>query len=479
MSKVVNELSRRNLIRYLGNSILFLPVLRTFHETQVFGADAAPRRAIFFYFPSGFKAEEFNPAAGAIGSLPAMTNPLSKVKNDIIIIKDSTYKTGNSHQGGVQYSLTGLADTSPRGPSLDYVLGEKFKSTIPVKRLGICSNFEGGGDPQSCTFNSEGKLEGRENNPTKAFLDLFGGAAPIPSPATPGSPVKPPAPTSGLIYGSRKSLFDDNLEQLKSLQNKLGTIEKSKLDSHVNAIRELERRLDAMNAPMPGGTTAGGVPTAGGLSGQCTKKINQPVTFDPKDASYDAPYGKVAAYNNVADMMNEIAIQALACRVTNVIVIQHGHSVFEMGFANGQPAAGGKGQHSSSHFADAGGNNEGPLSTHIANQQYFMTKFANLVEGLGKCTEGDKSVLFHSIIMAFSELGNSAKHDMSSVPIVLAGQAGGYFKTGRCVDAKGEYHNKTLVSICQSFGMANQGFGDTDPAMQDPKRFGPMPGLTA
>jgi len=474
MSKTISELSRRNLLKYLGNSVLFLPVVRAFHDTQVFGADAAPRRALFFYFPSGFEAGSFNPAPGPLNSFPAMTSPLAKVKNDIIILSGSSYKTGNSHQGGVQYSLTGLADTSKRGPSLDYVLGEKFRGTFPGKRLGVCSNFEGGGDPQSCTFDATGILQGRENNPTKAFLDLFGGQAPTPQPS-PSGPIMVPAPSSGLVYNSRKSLFDDNLEQLNALQKKLGSVEKFKVESHINSIRELERRLDAMNPGSPGGNTGGGGGgtggAGGGISSQCTKSINQTVTFDPKDATYDAPYGKVGNYNVVADMMNEIAIQALACRVTNVIVIQHGHSVFEMGFVNGKPGAGGKGQHSSSHFTDANAGGEGPLSTHIANQQYFMGKLANLIEGLGKCSEGDKTVLYNSVVMAFSELGHSARHDMSNVPIVLAGQAGGYFKTGRCVEAAGKAHNATLVSICRAFGMTNETFGDA-------QHQGVMPGLT-
>ncbi|RYZ48906.1 MAG: DUF1552 domain-containing protein [Proteobacteria bacterium] len=273
-----------------------------------------------------------------------------------------------------------------------------------------------------------------------------------------------PAPaTSGLTNASKKSLIDNNLEQLKTLQTKLGPIEKAKVDSHLNAVRELERRIDALITGNTGGDTGGS--GGGTASNQCTKKINQTKVFDANDVTYDAPYKKVENYNAVADMMNEITIQALACRMTNVVLVMHGHSVFEMGFSNGAPAAGGKGHHSNGHYGA-----EGSVAAHVADQQYMMTKFANLIEGLGKCAEGDKSVLYNTILMGFSELGDSDLHSMKNVGIVLAGQGGGYFKTGRCVSAAGAAHNKTLTSIQESFGIQNDFVGD-------PTIKGAMPGL--
>ncbi len=464
MSKLLHELNRRNLLKFMGNAVLFAPVMRTFAETQVFGADATPKRAIFYYFPSGHIPDKFFPAAGALSSFPEMTSPLARVKNDVIILRDSVYNTGGSHQGGMNYALTGVPDSGP-ATSIDTLLGDKFKGIFPVVRLGICSNFEGGGAPQSCSFLGPNMLAPRQDNPSKAFQDLFGGSMQTTQTSNNTmTSTMAPAPTSGLTYATKKSLLDSNLAQLNSLQKKLGNVEKVKLDAHVEAIRELERRIDALNGT--GSTSTGGTTTGGAAqSGQCTRTITQTKTFDPNDASYDAPYKKVENYNIVADMMTEITIQALACRMTNVVLFQHGHSVFEMGFTNGQPAAGGKGHHTYSHY-DA----EGSVAGHVADQQYMMTKLANLIDGLGKCSEGDKSVLYNSVIMGFSELGDSALHSMKNVGIIIAGQNGGYFKTGRCVSANGEYHNKTLVSIFDSFGVANNSVGDASIT-------GTMPGL--
>lgn len=467
MSRVYDQLSRRNLLKYLGNSVLFFPVMRAFNDTQVFGADAAPRRAVFFYFPSGIIdvkdssrraiSSQFHPEAGALGTLPAMTKPLERVKNDIIIIRNSTYATGGSHEGGMRYALTG-SPNAVAAPSIDTLLGKEFTGARAVVRLGVRSQFEGGGVSQSCSFDEGGNLAPRWDNPAYAFNDLFGGSAPMPNPD--GS-MTPTVPTSGLTVASRKSLFDANIQQLSALEKKLGSIEKEKLDSHITAIRELERRIEANTGD--GGGGGGG----GELSAQCTRKINFTRTFDPKDQnSYDGPYKTVENYDAVADMQCEIAIQALACRVTNVLLLQHGFSVFEMGFTGGKPAKGGKGHHSNGHY-DA----EGSVPDHVADQQYMMNKFANLIEGLGKISEGGKTVLYNSSIMAFSELGDSAAHSMDNVPVIIAGQGGGYFKTGRCVDAGLTHHTKTLISIYESFGLKGKTIG------QD-KEGKPMPGLT-
>lgn len=449
MLKIYNELSRRNLLRYVGNSIVFLPFIRALNETQVFGADNAPRRAVFFFYPDGIIPDRFHPAAGPLTSFPEMTQPLARVKDDIILVRDTTYKTGNSHQGGMNYALTGWGDSKP-GISIDTYLGERFKSIKPVVRLGIASHFEGGADAQSCSFIAPGQIGTREDNPTKAFRDLFGGAAPVPQPDGSGMMPAPAPATSGLSNASKKSLLDDNLEQIKTLQTKLASIEKTKLTSHLDAIRELERQLQAMDPGKPGNPGTGG-----GTSAQCTRSINQMKTFEIQDTNYPKVFQQIGNYEVVARMHNEIAIQALACRVTNVILLQHSHSVCTLPWNNGQPGAGGRAHHDNSHY-DA----EGNIPDHIKGQQYMMNKLADLIEGLGKVKEGDKSLLYNTVVMGFSELGDSAKHAFVNVGVVIGGQGGGYFKTGRCVSGGGNFHNQTLVSILQSFGLNDNTFGD-------------------
>jgi len=445
MSKILKEITRRNLLRYVGNAVVFAPFMRTLAETQAFGDDAAPKRALFFYYPNGIIPDKFHPQAGPLNALNDMTSPLARVKNDIIILRDTDYKTANSHQGGMNYALTGMPDQKP-AISIDTVLGNKFKGALPVMRFGIASHWDGGLDAQSCSYLAPGQVALREDNPSKAFQTLFGGAAPM----TPASPSAPPVSTTGVSAKNKISILDDNLEQIKGLQGKLASIEKVKLDAHIEAIRELERRVNGAAHPDMGG---GG----SGMSAQCSRQYNAKRQFELNDTNYPKTFQRPENVDVVTDMMVDIAIQAFACRITNVILFQNGHSVWEMPFGGGRPGSG-RGHHSTSHY-DA----EGNVAEHILGQQYMMNKFANLVDGMSKCKEGDKSVLHNSISMAFSEFGDSAKHAFTNVGIVLAGRQGGYFVPGgQCISGKGASHNQTLVTILQSFGMTENTFGQAD-----------------
>ncbi len=449
MDAIRKEISRRNLFRYLGNAAVYLPFMRTLMETQAFGEQGS-KRAVFFYYPDGMIEENFHPAAEASSfTLPAMTAPLSEVQSDIIMLKGIEYKTSNSHEGGANYSLTGN-ESGLGSVSVDTYLGEKFTARVPVVRLGVGTQYEGGGANKAISFSSPGIPSQMEDNPTRAFLTLFGGGV-LPDPGS-GAPV--PAATSGLSDKFKKSLLDDSLEQIKGLQSKLGTLEKQKLDLHIASIRELERRLQV---------GAGGT---GPVSAQCTSTINQKKIFDINDSGYPKQYWIPDNFDSVADMQIEIAIQALACGVTQVAFLQMSHCVSNERFAAGRPNSTGAEHHQSSHYGS-----KGPAN-HIANQAYMMGKLAKLIKGMAQIKEGDKSLLYNSSVVAFSEIANSERHDFKNMGLVVAGQAGGSFKTGRCVDATGFYQNHLLVSVLQAMGLPDQSFGTTSIKME-----GTIPGL--
>lgn len=444
--KIRKEISRRNLFRYLGNSVVMLPFMRTLMETQAFG-ETTNKRAVFFYYPDGIIESAFHPTSIGTGFvLPGMTAPLGSVQGDIIMIKGVDYKTSNSHQGGANYALTGC-ENSITNVSIDTYLGSKFPKTIPALRLGVATQYEGADIAKALSFSAvtggQPTLSQIEDNPTKAFNALFGGSTSSPSP-TSGAAT---GPVKGLSNTLKKSLLDDNLEQIKGLQSKLGTLEKTKLDLHLASIREIERRLQSSTTST---TTA---------SAQCTKTISQTKTFAVNDTNYPKAYWTSDVFDAVVDMQTQIAIQAMACGVTNVVLLQMSHSVSNAHFANGMPSSTGTDHHDTSHYKN------GSLAMiHTQNQAYMMTKYANLIKGMSAIKEGDKSLLYNSVALAFSELGDSDDHKFKNMGLVLAGQAGGYFRTGRCIDGTGMVHNNLLVSILQSMGLSDTTFGRTDVA---------------
>lgn len=429
-AKVRKEISRRNLFRYMGNAAIALPFMRTLMETQAFG-EVARKRAVIFFYPNGLPKTRFHPnETGTNFVLKDATRNLERIRNEIIIMNNLNYNIGGTHEDGLAYCLTGYGGRR-KEVSIDTILGERMKvnASIPVLRLGTLARIHNQPLMNDCSFFAKDQPSQIENNPTRSFQKIFGGSA--------TSPLAPNAPVTGLSVAAKKSVLDSSISELKRLQASIGTVEKAKLDSHVQSIREIERRLNTAGMP------DNAVPSA-----QCTKVLRNKRTFP---ATGDE-WLRDAAAIDVIDLNIEIGLQALACGVTNVLFIQNGSAGYYLKHNNaGLPSANGADAHSAGHDNPA---------QHALNTNYYMNKFADLVSGMGAIKEGDKSLLYHSSVMALSEFADAQDHSMRGVGVILAGQAGGYFKTGRCIDVRGASHNRVLVSLLQSLGYTDETFGD-------------------
>ena len=70
------------------------------------------------------------------------------------------------------------------------------------------------------------------------------------------------------------------------------------------------------------------------------------------------------------------------------------------------------------------------------------------------------------------ELADGAAHSLTPMPVVLAGSAGNYFRTGRFVTYSDRSHNDLLVSILNAMEVPATTFGMKDVCT------GPLPNLT-
>jgi hypothetical protein len=62
----------------------------------------------------------------------------------------------------------------------------------------------------------------------------------------------------------------------------------------------------------------------------------------------------------------------------------------------------------------------------------YAEHFATLLDELDSVVEGSGTLLDHSVVVWLSELATGG-HDLSRTPVVIAGGASGYFRTGRYV----------------------------------------------
>jgi hypothetical protein len=430
MKTLNHELDRRRLLGHLGFAAVALPFFRLMQEEQLFGATPA-KRALFFYFPDGIIKDRWHPTeTGPNFTLPPMTAPLSIVKDDILMLRGVNSKATGSHEGGAAYSLTG---TNGGGISLDTYLGEKLKSNslLPVVRLGVGSNYQ---DGAKISYFAPGSAAPIQDNPTLAFMEIFGkSSTPLDSTA------------QAKLLAGEKSILDFCMNDIAGLQKKLGNIEKNKLDAHLESLRELERRIQGSAAGKP-------------ISTSCTKDVDmRGYSFPENDTNYPKAHHKNEAYAVIGDIMIDMMVQALACGVTNVGFLQWSRpvspTVFD--FPNGIAVA--RGHHDISHYGDLNGSGAADF---IKAQEWYMTRLAELIKRLKNTKEGDQTMLQNTALMAFTEIADANLHDFNNVAMILAGQAGGNWKTGRVIDTMGASHNQVLVSMLQAFGLPGNSFGD-------------------
>jgi len=431
---VMRELDRRRLLQYLGSSAIALPFMRTLFDTKAWGATPG-KRAVFMYYPDGTIRQHFQPSVdGVISNLPEITSPLMGVREDIIIPKGIDYRTEGSHEGGARYCLTG--GEGPNGRySIDSYLADTIgrNSLIPALRLGIGSGFQNGGNHIS--FLRSGTNAVIYDNPFDVFYSIFGNAA---------NPLN--LQDEGMVRNGKKSILDFALADLRSLQNRLGQVEREKLEVHVEAIREIERRM------LQRAEGGGGAATASCENTANMRGLRVPV----QETEYPPTIHRNENFGLIGDIMMDLAFQAMACGVTQVVVLQWSNAVSPtfFNFPGGPNIA--REHHDLSHYGDPDGEK---AKDFVSCQAWFMEKLAGLLERMKSATEGDHNLLYNAAVLAVTEIADGDRHDFVNMPLVLAGQAGGHFRTGRTITAPGS-HNQILISILQALGLPDQSFGD-------------------
>ncbi len=431
MNALHAELDRRRLLRYLGNAALALPFTRVLMEEQLFGVTPA-KRALMIYFPDGIIKERWHPlATGKDFEFQPMTAPLKAVKDDVILVKNVHYATEGSHEGGAAYILSGVKGHKG-GISLDTYLGEKFKSNVvlPVVRLGVGANFQTG---SHISYFAPGSASPIEDNPAKAFYSIFGGSAGSTDPVA-----------KNKLLAAELSILDLCMNDIKGLQNKLGSIEKQKLDVHLDSLRELERRVQSA--------------ASGPIAGACTKQVDmRGLSFPQPDYNYPPGPHKNEYFAVIGDIMTDLAVQVLACGVSNVVYFQWSHPVSPTAFNFPGGTGQARGHHDMSHYGDLNGSG---AEEFIKAQAWYTDRIAKLLGRLKAIKEGDQSLLYNTAALALTEIADSNMHDFKNVGLILAGQAGGNWSTGRSIDGLGASHNQVLVSILQAMGLPDNSYGD-------------------
>jgi hypothetical protein len=408
----------------MGAALLCAPFYRLLSEPARARAAIAPKRIIFWFSPNGTVHKHWRPAGGetdfsfAAGSI---LEPLAAHRDSLIILDglDFVGTRGGSHEGGMEHALTGGG-----GPSLDQFMASQLgmATAFPSIELGVQTSAWGASIQTRLSYNDKHQYVHPEDDPSAAYRRLFGGAGPTTS-STQSAGSAP-------VLDPRKSVLDVVRGELNALKKQLGAEEQIKLDAHLDSLRQIERRT--AGAAAAGGASCGG--------------MQAPKIADPKSNEQFPEVGK---------LQMDILVAAAACDLSRVLTLQWTHTVSPTIFSW---AGASEGHHELSHKDDG---NQAGVAAFVLAERWVTEQFVTFLDRLKATPEADGSgtLLDTSTVVWVKELGDGRLHDFKSVPFIIAGGGNGYWNSGRYLKMDAVPHQKLLVSLGQSMGIAMESFG--------------------
>ena len=439
-----NRISRRGFLQkaIATGAALELPWLGRTGRAHA----AAPLNFVSIFVPDGVVPSLWYPTGSETGfTLPTMSEPLSVIRNDCIFFEGVGMPGGEpTHPGGTKKVLTA---TAPQ--SLDVFLGQKLKGSAPFDsiQLGVATNFENGSG--SFSFIGTGQEVKPDDDPLNVFNRLFAGRA-----SRRGRPEHA-RPGSTCCRSRRRASSIRCRVDLSSLQSKLGAAEKSRLDTHLQSLRDVETRLAGLTMPPAG---SGGAPAPA-----CDVAGFNRGGYQNVDTGYPKSYHKAENFAVVGQLQTDLMVLALSCSLTHVSTLMWSHAVSPTKVPG---LNGNLGNHDASHYGvnPAGAN----AILYTKYRRFFMERFAELVQRLKAVPYGDSNLLDHTVLFLCSDINDGDLHDHNQMPFVLAGGARAGLRGGRFLSYKGqgmggknETHAKLLVSIARSLGVAVDSYGYT------------------
>ncbi|WP_441289367.1 DUF1552 domain-containing protein [Sorangium sp. KYC3313] len=133
-----------------------------------------------------------------------------------------------------------------------------------------------------------------------------------------------------------------------------------------------------------------------------------------------------------ADLYSNLAVLAAACNANPVIFLKYPAAYSFKGLGLTQEAAGLASR--LDHAGMTGTCVPGVIDMILTIDDYYARKFAHLVGQLNGIDEGDGTLLDNCAAVWFQDASDGCARNLNNLPIVQAGSAGGYFKTGWAVN---------------------------------------------
>ncbi len=437
--------SRRNVLNGIsrGTAVTVgLPLLNLFldgnGEALASGAPIPARFGTWFW-GCGINQSRWVPdKIGADYDLKPELQPLGALKNKVSIFSGFNCVLGGrpnlNHWSGVMATLAGASPAkggmdggATDFPTIDCLVADAIGSGSRFRSIEVACTGQPG---VSYSMRAGNTVNPSEVDPVRLYQRIFG-----PEFRDPNGGEFKPDPQVLLRRSVLSSVKDDRDRLLRSV----GAEDRARIDQYFTSVRQVEDRLSLMlEKPAP--------------AEACV------LAREPGQAPL-GPTWEVAMKTH--ELLTELLVMALACNQTRVVNI-----ALSSAASNLRKAGTSVSFHQLTH--------EEPVDEKLGYQPestFFIEKsmetFAGLVKRLDAVKEGNRTLLDNSLFLATSESNYARIHSIDSLPIMVAGRAGGKWRSGIHVTGKGDPTSRVGLTIQQALGMPVSGWGDG--AMQTSK----------
>ena len=433
----LTQTSRRNFLRGAGVALALpwmesLPLLA---QDKV--VSKPPVRFAHLYFSNGVEPIHWwAKGSGAAMEFGKAAEPLAPIREDIVFLRGlyhpKAFVSTSPHLGRMNLLSGATVSLDPKeirvGTSFDQILAARIgnRTAVPSLVLGIEPN--------------ELRLE-------DGLSMIYGSNISWVSPSKPATKEIYPSRTFDQLVGDGsgrkldRSILDLVLADARSLQPKVSTNDRRKLDEYLESIRDIEKRIDHAS------------------------KEERLEGWKPSLKQPNLPRPGEELPQNVPDhmkLMLDLIVLAFQMDKTRLATLMLNNDLSQMNFRFIEGVKG-------ALHLDLTHNGKAPESEamYLKTNQYHVRQFTYLVERMKAIDEGGSTLLDNSVLMLASSLFDGDAHGADQLPIVLAGKAGGALQTGRILDYldKGNDNRRAcslFLSLMDLMGVQLDRFGDAD-----------------
>ncbi|HXT99729.1 MAG TPA: DUF1552 domain-containing protein [Polyangia bacterium] len=425
-------------MRGAGGAAIALPWLEAMAPRRAQAATGPVKRFVVMFSANGTIPSAWAPTPGTSETdftLSPILAPLEAHKADIVIVGGLEQKGGggDGHQNGMGGMLTDQMLNSnpfanvnapptgwPMDTSIDQRIADGLAVPTQLRSLELGVQVGSADNWGRMIYRAANQPLPPDDDPASVYGRVF-------------SDLHTDTAVLARLRRRRKSILDGVGAQFTRLSARVGSADRQRVDAHLTAVQEIEKRL----------TT--------------DLVVNNPACKNPTVSAVSATAND--AFPMAGALQMDLLTMALACDITRVASLQWSRSVSQTRFTWLNIT---QGHHDLSHRPDTEPDAVANLTT-INN--WYAQQFAGLISRLKATPDGAGGTLFDNTLLLWcNELAKGNTHSRQGAPYVLAGSAGGALRTGRSLsyDGQGLPHNNLLVSILNAMGVPDTTFGKPD-----------------